>query len=99
MNNEIKAELENLQHKIRYNIAKYDDYKRYENILTSYGLSNERILNELKKAGFNSLEEYVYKRQNANSLADKKMTEGDILAWLLGIGGALLLFWALTKNK
>ena len=57
------------------------------------------MLNYVKQFGFNSLEEYYYKRDKAKTFEQQSLLNGELLGWILGVGGALLLLWSLAENK
>lgn len=99
MNNRLEQEeLIKLQNKIRYNFAVLEDYERYERILFNHGYNQNDFISQLQRNGFTSLEHYYYQRNHAQTIEEKAKVD-KFLAWLLGIGGALLLFWAIKKNK
>ena len=89
---QLKNELEALTQKIEQNTASLEDYKRYETILTSGGLSHAYIFSYLNRAGFRTWEEFISARK-------KKTTEANTVGTLIGLGLGLLLLAALSDKK
>lgn len=98
MNIQEYNELQELQNKIRVNSATLNDYKRYEQVLKENGIYNDVDV-ALKQRGLNSLGEYYYSRIKAKTFEQKLMYNGELLGWILGIGGALLLLWTIKESN
>lgn len=89
---QLKNELEALTQKIEQNSANLDDYKRYETILTSGGLSHTYIFSYLNRAGFRTWEEFIAARK-------KKAAEANTVGALIGLGLGILLLAALGEKE
>jgi len=87
-----KNELEGLTRKIEQNTANLEDYKRYETLLTSGGLSHSYIFSYLNRAGFRTWEEFIAARQ-------KKTSEANTVGTLIGLGLGILLLAVLSEEK
>lgn len=97
MNSKEYNELQVLHGKIRGNTATSGDYSRYEDILARNGISHEQFVRILRQNGFSSLEQYYTQRQVAQTPEQRFVVEGAVLGAILGIGGALLLYWGLKQ--
>ncbi len=86
-----KNELEALTRKIEHNTADLGDYQRYEQLLSSGGLSHSYIFSYLNRVGFKTWEEFVSARK-------KKQIEANTVGALIGLGLGLLLLAALDKK-
>lgn len=82
-------ELEQLTHKIENNTATLQDYERYEVLLLQGGLPREYIYSYLRRAGFNSWEEFLAARKNK---ARREMISGAIIGGLVGLGLGVLFY-------
>ncbi|MBI5326159.1 MAG: hypothetical protein HZB41_12960 [Ignavibacteriae bacterium] len=98
INKQIADELKGLQEKIRYNFASLEDYKKYEQMLLDYGYSQDEIQNELKRMGFYSWEQYINNKSKPKTFAER-LKDGEFNGWILGLGTALLLYFALKDDK
>ncbi len=87
-------EINDLSKKIDSNTATLDDYKRYELLLLSGGISKDYIYNYLSKAGFNSWDEFVKARQNKETERNNAIIVGS----LVGIGIGLFLLTLIDKK-
>ncbi|MBX2916188.1 MAG: hypothetical protein KF856_13035 [Cyclobacteriaceae bacterium] len=92
-------ELRLLLDKIRANSAVLSDYQRYEQILGQNGTTSQQMEMLLRRNGFFSIEQYYNQRTAAKTLEEKRRTDGEFLGAMLGIGGGLLLLWALLSAK
>ncbi len=83
-------ELEILTQKIESNEATLKDYKRYEELLINGGLSRDYIFSYLRRAGFNTWEEFAQARKTKEN-ERKERNESLTVAAIVGIGIALLI--------
>lgn len=96
---EQESELRSLLDKIRSNSANLNDYQKYENILSKNGITADEMAMVLRRNGFYSIEQYFNQRTKAQSLDEKRRTDGELLGAILGLGGGLLLLWGLLASK
>ena len=89
-NNHNYRELETLTQKIELNEANLNDYKRYEELLVNGGLSRDYIFSYLRRAGFNTWEEFVHARKTKEN-ERKERNESLAVAAIVGVGIAMLI--------
>jgi hypothetical protein len=95
MNEYSYRELELLSKKIEANTAIVEDYKQYEKLLLSGGLTHDFIFSYLTKAGFSSWGDLVNARKKMNSHNE---TEASLVGGLLGLGLGII-FNSAISNK
>ena len=95
MNKSTINELEVISKKIENNTATIEDYKRYEYLLQSGGLSHDYIYSYLIRAGFNSWEDFIAARKKKEN-NDK---EASLVGAIIGLGLGLLLIAMLGSNS
>lgn len=83
--------LEKILDDIRNGTANLQDYKDYENILVSSGVSKEQIWESLNKNDINGWEAYIKKRSKASNYKELKETDAIIAGALVGLGLFALL--------
>jgi hypothetical protein len=94
-----ETELRSLLDKIRSNSANLSDYLKYEQILSDNGITADQMAMVLRRNGFYSIEQYYNQRTKAQTLDEKRRTDGELLGAILGLGGGLLLLWGLLASK
>lgn len=97
MNRQTLNELEVLTQRIEQNSATLADYKRYEFLLLSGGLTHDYIFSFLNRAGFNTWEDFISARRNKEQR--NKDMEGAVVGGLIGLGLGLLLIGLLSDKK
>ncbi|MCU0439148.1 MAG: hypothetical protein MUC49_14720 [Raineya sp.] len=87
-NNTVYQEIRYLSQKIENNRASLEDYKRYEKLLLSQGISHDYLFTELKKAGFTTWEQFLHAKKEKQDERNLEIATG----FIAGIGiGVLLL--------
>lgn len=88
-------ELEQLTQKIEFNTATLPDYQRYEELLLQSGLPRNYIYSYLRRAGFNSWEDFVAARRSKER---RQMISGAIIGGLVGLGLGVLFYDLLVEE-
>ena len=81
--------LGSLRKKIELNIATFNDYDNYRDILLKYDLNIDSVVNEY---GYSTLKDFAKEREKAKQI-DSFKTEGAVLGAILGVSLGLSEFY------
>ncbi len=87
-------EIESLADKIDKGTASLQDYQRYEGLLLEVGFTEDDVRAKMRQNGFRSYEEYLKAREKASTYEQKRITDAIIVASLVALSMAILLWIA-----
>ncbi len=87
-----------LKDRIKQNAADVEEYLEYESLLMEMGFSKEKIWKNLNIYGIKSWEEFIRRRNLAETDSEKDFIEIKIVGGLAGLGLALILRGLFRKS-